>query len=382
MVTQSNKPTVVETMSDGQTLKVGEIIGSGGEQTVYSTKNAPGIALAIPNQMTVEHEDRLRFLLVWTVAISVLKCFAWPLDLVTDSSGKVVGYTMKRVEGELLSTYLSPMTRPQSTTLLFMLRVFKNFAEAIHAAQASGFRIGDLNCNNVLVQADGQVVVLDVPSFYVSYQQRVFSTASGVGEYLPPELLDAFDKGTLANQPRTIHGDSYSFGVLLFKGLFEFHPFANREMVDVETVVSSGEWPYDVNSNRYHPKSASPPLTALPPALIKLLTRCFVAGMNDPTLRPSISEWHIALDEWIADEEQVFKKSRQRTKNSSSTQNPIPRQSLATPLTLTAALLFAAWLLVVEPEQPSQQKETTNRDTPQLWLDLQAIQHSNQGEVR
>lgn len=389
--TQSKDPLFAGTTSAKRTI--GKRIGSGGETTVYDCPEAPGIALAVLHQVDPDTEDRIRFVIAWTVAIGLLKFFAWPLELLTDKSGRVVGFTMRLVKGKLLSTYLSPVTRPPSVTLLWMLLVFKQISECIHAAHASGFRIGDLNCNNIMVKPDGQIVMLDVLSFYVTYQQRVFSTKAGVVEFLPPELLDAFDKGDLANQPRTTHGDSYSFGVLLFKGLFEFHPFANREMVDIETVVKSGEWPYHSNNCKYHPKTASPPLTSVPPVFVDLFTRCFVAGMKEPSLRPTMLEWHKGLTEWIETEELNNKRHRGRNKTfkaqtsssmagSVSSPNRLHKPSLATPLVLLLSVILGTCVLLFEAKTSDEiTGDSKGKETPKLWMDLHRAGTTRKGHL-
>lgn len=378
-------PQNVYAQKDQAKLSLGKRLGSGGETSVSSCQERPKIAIGIPHVMTPEKHERLQFLTAWFPAIDVLSSFAWPKEIVTDSSGKIIGFTMQRVEGELLSTFVNPHSCPSNVTLNFVLKTLLSLAAAIHAAHASGFRIGDLNDFNVMVRGDGSVVVLDVLSFYFNHVQKVFSTDAGVPEFLPPELQQAFRDGNLGNQPRTVHGDSWAFGVLVFRAVMGgHHPFSNRELKSVDEVVHSGEWPHSPNS-RLHPKSACPPLTSLPPILIDLFRKCFEVGAGDPVARPLMIEWHRALSDLVQPESKPQASKPRTARQTQPTPATSPTQSvknrLLAPVFCLLLTAVACISLLLEdkdsqgiPDTPKQGKET-----PQIWMDLkhQAVRRDN-----
>lgn len=362
---KASQTRVLETQDNRTKLTLAEPVGSGGETSVFACKERPDIVIGVPHQMPPEKAERLQFLVCWHPAVETLQRYAWPHDILVDASGQVAGFTMKRADGEVLSTYLSPQTRPKSATPLFILGLFKSLAGTIHAGHASGFRIGDINDFNVIVKPDGSVVILDVLSFYFCHQQKCFGTKAGVGEMLPPELQAAFRNGGLGEEERTIHGDSWSFGVLLFKALMEGqHPFSNRELVAADEVVLSMNWPHSANS-KLHPKSACPPLTDLPATLVELFRRCFENGADTPSQRPLMVDWHRVLDELIATSPAQVKRPPPVTSKSSSAS-----PAFAPTACLIFLLAATASFLSHPSKQQSESSTVKERGVPKLWNDL------------
>lgn len=372
------KGTRLQSVTNSQSRTLADQIGSGGECTVFDCKEFPGIAIGIPHQMTAEKEERMLFLQAWKPAIGISKNFAWANDMIADETGRIVGFAMPKINGEVLANYLSPQTRPATTTYLFVLKIFRSLAASIHGAHASGFRVADLNEYNVMVKDSGEIAILDVLSFSFTHSQLAFTTESGVAEYLPPELQEAFSNAQLGNVHRTIHGDSWAFAILFWKALMEgFHPFSNREFVPIEDAVRNHQWPQSANT-ALHPKSACPAFTCLPTPLAELFRQCFEAGLSDPSARPLILDWHCVIDELIELEEKAQPqqmKTQSGSANSAIANILTPVVFLILIVTVSSPILFE----LVSTKAGDDERNADKRETPKLWKALKR-NSSPQGE--
>ncbi|MEM8671138.1 MAG: hypothetical protein AAGG48_26675 [Planctomycetota bacterium] len=373
--------TRLESVQTGDQVVLASVLGTGGESTVFACKKAPRIAVGIPHEMNAEKLNRLHFLQAWRPAIATQKHFAWITDLVQDESGRVVGFTMPKVDGEELATYTSPQTRPTTATYLFLLKVFRSLASGVHGAHASGYCVGDLNEFNVSIRGE-EAVILDVVSFSVHHRNCIFNTPVGVGEYLPPELQAAHAAGALGSQQRTVHGDSFSFAIMFWKCLMNgFHPFSSRELIPIEEAIREKQWPHS-SVSKLHPKSACPPITNLPTSLAVLFRQCFGVGLDDPLARPLILDWYREIDLVVQEEERASKKRPAAKVAAAQVSNSIGAGTLAAVAVSVAVgvglLSTSTSFSFVPREKDGKATSQKKLDTPKLWKSIKSF--PRQGE--
>jgi len=144
-----------------------------------------------------------------------------PVDLVSDQSGRIVGYTMRLVEnprqarafgdvGERLNG-LDP-----NQVVAFML----DLHGTVGGLHGRGVVVGDFNDLNVLVSG-GEAHVIDADSFqYGAFLCRMYTE-----EFVDPRLCDPDGNSPVLREYHDENSDWYAYAAMLFKLLLCVGPF-------------------------------------------------------------------------------------------------------------------------------------------------------------
>jgi len=283
----------------GSPVPLGSEIARGGEGAIYEVQ---GTSLAAKVYLKEPDPQKIaKITAMTTVAVeSLTRISAWPTDIVSDDRGKTRGFLMPRVGSRADAHELySPKSRthvfPQAD-FRFLVHVAGNVARAFAIVHGQGHFIGDINHGHLLVGQDGRVVLIDVDSFQVNINGKLFTCDVGTPLFTPPELQSRTFRGLV----RTANHDLFGLAVVLFHLLFMGrHPYAGvwRGAGDmpIERAIAENRFAYSANAARF--QIGRPPgtlqLDAFGPAIATLFEMAFSSTPN-PT-RPSATDWIGAL---------------------------------------------------------------------------------------
>jgi DNA-binding helix-hairpin-helix protein with protein kinase domain len=231
---------------------------------------------------------------------------AWPVDLLKEiGSNTVVGFIMPRVENaKTLINVFNLQKRLQEAPAIdwsHLHVIAENVAIIVEAIHASGYIIGDLKPQNLLIPEDTLLVsIVDTDSFQISdvKTNNIYRCSVGTAEYTPPELYGKNLKEVI----RTEANDLFGLGVIIYLLLFGEHPFSgiicesqqSGSLRGVDQRIAKGSWPYAPNSP-IRRREYSIPLEIVHPKIQQYLYSCFTLGHDNPWSRPKASEWKEAL---------------------------------------------------------------------------------------
>lgn len=222
---------------------------------------------------------------------------AWPSKPVFDGqgSGQIVGFAMPAFERVFpVAQFVNPRGRSKWITSAFLLRVARSAAEIMADLHAEDYVIGDINELNFLVDAAGNVYLIDSDGIrVVSNSGVVFPCRFGVYDYAAPERQGKpFD-----GDDRTVFEDRHAAAVLFYRLLRAGeHPFycyytGNGKRPGLHERIERGLYPDSGKHPEFQPPRGAPPFTDLPPGIQDLFLRTFDLGFQDPTARPALDEW-------------------------------------------------------------------------------------------
>jgi DNA-binding helix-hairpin-helix protein with protein kinase domain len=280
--------------SNSSKVTLGQLLGSGGEGSVYAVAGAPRLVAKIYKKPPTHAKNEKLRAMVRAQSTELARVSAWPVDTLVDDQGAVRGFLMGRIVARQDAHRLyTPKSRRQTfpdADFRFLVRAATNLARAFAQVHASGHVIGDVNHGNALIGSDGTATLIDCDSFQIADRGRVFSCDVGTPLFTAPELQGKAFRGLRREQAH----DDFAFAVLLFHLLFQGrHPFAGRftdpEMT-VERAMLESRFVYGSNAEKLG--VAAPP-GALPLAtfgddLAQLFERAFAPP---PFSRPTAREW-------------------------------------------------------------------------------------------
>lgn len=382
--------------STGELCRLGREIGRGGQKTVYECQ-VQGHVVGVIHNPEPDYGDRTFKLMSWPVSVVAQKLHAFPIDRIRNGQGQIVGIVMPRRDGRKFTELLSGLTRPAWLDDQMLLEIFLELALAVNAANASGYLIGDLNPENAVFTSDGNVSVLDSDSYFHRGRDQVFPTTVGVAEYLPPELQRIHREGRLAEAPRTLGGESYAFGTMLFTAVMDGnHPFSNQDVIPVTELIESGTWPHRGAAGP-QPRRYCPRLEDIPPKLAELFRKTFDAGLMNPEARPSMNDWYCCLKQLsqsagsAANAPPVpppVQKQQTHNQSAATTSPPSVKPELSTIEVLVGLSSGAAFLWFViapvftywHPLLLEKLGVSEVKDAPKTWMDLQRVDDVSNSE--
>jgi eukaryotic-like serine/threonine-protein kinase len=288
----------------GNTLKLGERLGKGGQGIVRRVTNHPGLAVKFISGRPARPLEEIRRLPLAGLPIAA------PVTLLHGHGG----YVMRLADDMSSLQELVPPQFGDKHDLLWYgatgglrrrLRVAAKTAGALAQLHGLAMVYVDLNPGNVMVSRDrllDEVLLIDADNI-----DTISQVSSGLGtyRYFAPERLRGI------SGPTTLT-DAHSLAVLVFALLTMRHPFQGEQAEDLEgdaavatgdvlRMADEGQFAYiDHPSDESNRSSAGIPRRfVLSPVLRELAESTFIAGMRDSVSRPSVSVWCDAL--WRAE---------------------------------------------------------------------------------
>ena len=218
--------------------RITDKLGEGGMGAVFraeDTKLQRAVALKfLPPGLAADPTARRRLLNEARVAASLNHPNIAGIFEIADE-GDMPFIAMELVEGESLREMLTRGALPTNK----LLAIAHQIADGLQEAHAAGVLHRDLKPANVMVNAKGQVKVLDFGlavfagrerapeeshDAFMSRSHSQWSTG-GTVPYMPPEQL--------RGETTDVRGDIFSFGVLLYECLCGRYPFGGDTAIDM-----------------------------------------------------------------------------------------------------------------------------------------------------
>jgi DNA-binding helix-hairpin-helix protein with protein kinase domain len=285
----------------GQTYRLSQEIGAGGNGVIYTVSRRPELVAKIYKHPLTQHDIDKLDALTRGATPELLSVAAWPIDLLKSPDGRIAGFVMPRIlEARPLYELYSPSSRIQhfpSADFRFLLHAAANVARLFGAVHQAGFICGDVNHSNILARQMGTVAAVDCDSFQVGDGSR-FPCLVATELFVPPELMGA-DLGTTK---RTANHDTFGLAVLIFHLLFMGrHPFVGRFLgkgeMPIERAIAECRFAYSGDQRRTQmaPPPFTPPMATVGSELGRLFEQAFHPD-NRVGGRPSHEDWIGALD--------------------------------------------------------------------------------------
>jgi DNA-binding helix-hairpin-helix protein with protein kinase domain len=300
--------------SHRQLVRLGDLLGRGGEANVFLVQDLPGwLAKIYSSELHPGYARKLGWMRDHPPDDPTLPqghaSLAWPVDLLEDERGQVRGYLMRHINNAIP---LLEVFNPRRRALIlpefdwsYLHRAARNLATALGAVHERGYVVGDLNESNVLVTPAALITLIDTDSFQVretanGRSVRTHRCPVAKPEYTPPELQGR----SLERSLRLPEHDLFGLGVLVFQLLMDgSHPFRAQwlrpgDPPPLPERIRKGCFPYmPAPPCPVAPPPRTPGLELLHPRLSRLVLRCFIDGGRDPRKRPGPEEWQEAIEE-------------------------------------------------------------------------------------
>ncbi|MEH2276031.1 MAG: hypothetical protein V7K40_14895 [Nostoc sp.] len=298
--------TVLTCASTGQSITLlGEPIADSGEGKVLRT-NRNGYLAKIYHLPTPEHVQKLAVMITHRPKEpnSHLNhiSFAWPKSVLKDAQANCVGFLMPEIkEAKQLIDVYNPKQRKAlklDVDWRFFHTTALNIASIIEAIHISGYVVGDIKPQNILVNDRALPSIIDTDSFQVRNPKnnKVYRCLVGSEGFTPPELID---KDFSSIDQTEVH-DRFRLAVIIYQLLFGGEsPFAGKwigagETPETNERIRHGLWLYEPNG-LIQPVERTIPLEIVHPEVQRCFLRCFNDGYKNSNLRPTAGDWVKAL---------------------------------------------------------------------------------------
>lgn len=309
---------------DGKTkYELDKQLKSGGEGVVYTIQGEPTLVAKIykPERVAETHirnATRDKILAMLDMNFSPYNngrvIVAWPQDVLFNANGEFQGFVMPKVENmKSLIWATRPSDRdvlwPQGYRWSYSLAIAYNLSLTVEQLHKAGIVVGDMNTNNILIDAAGNVTMIDTDSFNILAPNGCeYKCIVGVPEVLPAELQGK----NLANPSSQFNEktDCFSLAIHIFSMLCNnCHPFgclnlnnahgssSNSKIMDN---IVKGFCPY-VNGLLNQVVDDALDMNVFPDELRILFDRAFhydaSTALKQSTIakRPTAKEWRVAL---------------------------------------------------------------------------------------
>ncbi|KAG5178908.1 putative serine/threonine protein kinase [Tribonema minus] len=170
------------------------------------------------------------------------------------------------VEGGNLADFLRRQSaRAAAVDGAQVLRLAGQIAEGMRYLHAEGIVHRDLKTANILLDAQGDVRIVDFGLSCFNHPGADLTAETGTYRYMAPEVI--------RHEPYSAAADVYSYGIVLWELLARAQPFEGLTPIQAAFAVA-----------RKGLRPTLPPAT--PPPLAQLVRACWAA---DPALRPSFA---------------------------------------------------------------------------------------------
>ncbi|MCX5962227.1 MAG: hypothetical protein NT070_03525 [Cyanobacteria bacterium] len=290
--------------SNNKSINLGNLIGKGGEGSVYEIQNLPSHVAKIYHQKVDPQQASKLQNMVKVATPQLGKIAAWPTDLLQDSSRRAIyGLIMPKVTGyrEIHNLY-GPAHRKRDfpkADWAFLIHAARNVAYMFDVVHSHGHIVGDVNQGNILVAMDATCRLIDCDSFQIKSNSQIHTCDVGVPQFTAPELQNKPFRGIIRSQ----NHDNFGLALVCFHLLFMGrHPFAGRYSgkgdMPIELAILEYRYAYGIES--VSKKMTPPPnvlgMNTIPYRLSLLFERAFNEASSIQSSRPTAKEWIQELD--------------------------------------------------------------------------------------
>lgn len=303
-------------------LLAAHVLAAGGEGELFEVQqptNFEGYVAKIlyPHKRTPQKIAKINYLVENPPfdTLSAESPIAWPSYALHNNQDEFVGYLMPKALGRSLEVLCSPrlpkklpktwhrLGRQAENALRLRLKVCFNIAAAVQQIHHTGkYVLVDLKPDNVLIQSNGLITLVDTDSVEVvektttGERKTLFAASVTTPEYTPNEYYKGVKptKTTIAT-----NWDDFSLAVIFYRILYGVHPFAATTGAQFESLTSLGD---KIKEGLFvHNADLQAIFAVIPPphrqfyrsetSIQQLFRQAFIAGINEPTSRPSAQKW-------------------------------------------------------------------------------------------
>lgn len=193
----------------GKSIKLGAVLGEGGEGSVFNTNTAYVAKIYKPEKTTTHKLAKLQALHSKGICE---KGICIPKALLYNSKNEFVGYLMDKADGvSIRNLYIKPLLQKKfpTWTKRDLVELCMTILQKIDHLHSKGIILGDINPENILVKTPREVYFVDCDS----YQVNGYPCPVGTVPFTPPENQK---KGHYSSYLRTLGNENFSIAVLLF----------------------------------------------------------------------------------------------------------------------------------------------------------------------
>jgi DNA-binding helix-hairpin-helix protein with protein kinase domain len=228
-------------------IKVGSVIASKGEGTVYRLNNANVLKVFHDEKFTTHKMSKIYLLIEYA---SVNHSIAYPKEFLKDIHNKLVGYYMPKAEGIPLQAFFEPASLKKhfpNWSLSQMLKLVLNISNVVEQIHAQNLIIGDFNASNILVENEHKITVIDTDSFQV----EDYPSDVGMIEYTRAVHLGYVEINGYNTLIKSKYDDIFSLSVIIFQLLHSGQlPFNHKNGKDTYLEnIKKGYFPYSNNNH-------------------------------------------------------------------------------------------------------------------------------------
>lgn len=362
-------PEVVD--GSGRALKLGALVGQGGEAAVYDVASEPGIVAKIYHK-PIDQQRAAKIRVMPSMANDGLaRLTSWPRDILVNRQGQAVGLLIPKVPGKDAHHLCSPKSRANEfpgTDWRFLIRTAANIARAFAVVHESGCVIGDVNYGGVLIASNATVRLIDCDSFQVTLGGMRYPCTVGVPTFTPPELQRKY----FASVVRTPDHDNFGLAVMVFLMLFNGrHPFAGRFMgtgdMPIEKAIEEVRFAFGSRHQgvQMMRPPATPELSVVGPEVMLLFERAFA--------REAMSSGRPTARDWVSGLTKLEKDVRQCSANASHWHHASTACPWCPIENATGSVLFSL--------APPLTMMASTFDLPGIWRRIESVTHPGPAPV-
>ena len=328
---------VVYTSKHEKIILSNDPFSSGGEGEVHYVKSSPSrfshicVKLYYQNKRTLLQEKKIKYMVMNPPQQVNGNGFmiGWPLDYVTDVSGKFMGFIMPLAfpnSKQLITLTATKLNKKLGQewenrydrsngryALVARLKLLNNIAIPIHILHATKkYVLKDFKPENVLITHDGKVTIVDMDSVQISEGSKLlFPGTAATPNYMPPEY---YKKGVGKNTSDALgtSWDNFAIGVVFYQVMFGLHPYVATPWVskdascnEIYQNIAENLFPYGPNKLKI---KSFPELhkkfEVLPQSVKDLFLRTF---SENSAGRPTAEDWGKQIHQLIVSAGQVPK---------------------------------------------------------------------------
>lgn len=157
--------------------------------------------------------------------------------------------------------------------------------------RGSGYVVGDLKPENIMVNEFSQVSLIDTDSIQINARNLFYPVTAYTPEYSSPELIKISN-----NTPSQMASDNFSLAIILYRVIVGIHPFMgtirNKKGLALQEAIAGG---YYVHGRRKGDFEVIAPihnrLIMVSKEVREFFRLALDEGLLNPSNRPSASDW-------------------------------------------------------------------------------------------